>query len=426
MSNLIAQLRAVKTAVKILLWHDAQRVNRVLLDVAEMLMSRQRQEFILAENEKDLAKMNPQDPKYDRLRLTESRLQDISDSLKTVVDLPSPLGRVHEKKILPNGLRLKKVSVPFGVIGVIYEARPNVTVDVFALCIKSGNACVLKGGSEARHSNLALLKVIHGALEKNELPRNLALLMPPDRSAAKALLTANGIVDLIIPRGGQGLIKWVRENSTVPVIETGAGIVHTFFDESGDLKKGIAIIFNAKTRRVAVCNALDTLIIHAKRLKDLPILVAPLAGKKVAIYADAEAFKALAGQYPAELLYPATPEHFGTEFLDYKISVKTARDLGEALEHIEHYGSRHSEAIISEDPDNIAKFFKLVDAACVYANASTAFSDGGQFGMGAEIGISTQKLHARGPMALPELTSYKWLIEGNGQVRQDSCSSCSF
>ena len=424
MDNIEQNFKAVKQAGKSLLTCDAEITGKVLSDLAEGLMKNK--DSILAENAKDLAKMERTDPKYDRLQLSETRIKDIADSLKTVVALPSPLNHIIEERTLPNGLNLRKVSVPFGVIGVIYEARPNVTVDVFALCFKAGNACILKGGGEAHNSNLALIKVIHEALEKNHLPVELAFLMPPEREATGALLTANGIVDLIIPRGGQGLIKWVRENSKVPVIETGAGIVHTYFDESGDLEKGRAIILNAKTRRVAVCNALDTLIIHEKRLSDLSKLLAPLKEKNVEIFADKPSFKALANNYPQELLHPATPEHFGIEFLDYKMSVKTVRDLDEALAHIEKYSSRHSEAIISEDAQNIAKFLNLVDAACVYANTSTAFTDGGQFGMGAEIGISTQKLHARGPMALKELTSYKWLVEGSGQIREDAGSSCSF
>lgn len=427
MEKIENDFRMVKKAGKSLLRLDENVFNKVLADLAAGLTAEK--DFILAENAKDLAKTDPKDPKYDRLKLTDERIKDIADSLKTIAGLPSPLNRIIEERTLENGLHLKKISIPFGVIGVIYEARPNVTVDVFALCFKAGNACILKGGSEAHNSNLALLKVIHDALEKNGLPKDLAYLMPPDREAANALLTAHGIVDLIIPRGGQGLIKWVRENSEVPVIETGAGIVHTFFDESGNLEKGKAIILNAKTRRVSVCNALDTLIIHEKRLKDMPELVEPLKEKKVEIFADEAALTTLSNKYPSELLHPATPEHFGTEFLSYKMSVKTVKDLDEALEHIEKYSSRHSEAIVTEDAANIARFMNEVDAACLYANASTAFSDGGQFGMGAEIGISTQKLHARGPMALPELTSYKWIAEGNGQVREDkksSCSSCSW
>jgi glutamate-5-semialdehyde dehydrogenase len=406
---------AVKKAAKSLLQSEASSVNKVLADLSQGLIAQKT--LILEQNAKDLAKMDPQDPKYDRLQLTEARIKDIADSLKVVIELPSPLHHALEERTLTNGLRLRKMTVPFGVIGVIYEARPNVTVDVFALCFKAGSACILKGGSEAHSSNLALIKVIHDALGKNSLPTDLAFLMPPEREATGALLTANGIVDLIIPRGGQGLIKWVRENSKVPVIETGAGIVHTFFDESGDLEKARAIILNAKTRRVAVCNALDTLIVHEKRLTDLPKLLAPLAEKQVEIFADQAALTALKNKYPAELLHPATPDHFGTEFLDYKMSIKTVRSLEEALAHIEKHSSRHSEAIISENVPNIAKFLNVVDAACVYANASTAFTDGGQFGMGAEIGISTQKLHARGPMALRELTSYKWVVEGSGQVR---------
>ena len=314
-------------------------------------------------------------------------------------------------------MRIRKVSVPFGVIGIIYEARPNVGFDVFSLCLKSGNACILKGGSDAASSNAAIVSLIKRALAESGADENTVNLLPPTRESTSLLLNATGQVDLIIPRGGRGLIDYVRQNAKVPVIETGAGICHTYFDRAGDKEKGRAIVNNAKTRRVSVCNALDCLVIHQERLGDLPYICAPLADSRVIIYADAPAFQALAGHYPEELLQPATPESFGTEFLDYKMSVRTVASLDEALTHIARYGSKHSESIVSEDAEATRRFLDLVDAACVYANVSTAFTDGAQFGFGAEIGISTQKLHARGPMALPELTTYKYIIQGDGQIR---------
>jgi glutamate-5-semialdehyde dehydrogenase len=304
-----------------------------------------------------------------------------------------------------------------GVIGVIYEARPNVSFDVFSLCFKTGNACILKGGSDASYSNEAIISVIHKVLKKHGVDTGVAALLPPDRAATEALLNAVGYVDVIIPRGSQGLIDFVRKNAKVPVIETGAGIVHTYFDESGDLGKGKAIVNNSKTRRVSVCNSLDCLIIHESRLNDLPAITELLIKSDVEIFADAQAYEALKQTYPQDLLQQASEEHFGTEFLAYKMSVKTVKSLDEALDHISNFSSKHSEAIISEDADSIEKFLNAVDAAAVYANASTAFTDGAQFGLGAEIGISTQKLHARGPMGLEELTSYKWLVQGDGQIR---------
>jgi glutamate-5-semialdehyde dehydrogenase len=318
---------------------------------------------------------------------------------------------------MPNGLNISKISVPLGVVGVIYEARPNVTFDVFALCFKTGNVSVLKGGSDAEYSNKAIIALIHDILEKHGIDQNAAVLLPPEREATEALFNAIGYIDVLIPRGSQQLIDRVRRQSKVPVIETGAGIVHIYFDASGDLQKGRDIVFNAKTRRVSVCNALDCLIVHSSRLGDLPQLTKPLAGKAVDIYADAEAYAALQAHYPAVLLHPAKPEHFGTEFLDYKMAVKTVDGFPEALDHIAKYSSKHSEAIITEDAANADDFLNKVDAAAVYVNASTAFTDGAQFGLGAEIGISTQKLHARGPMGLQELTSYKWIVKGGGQVR---------
>jgi glutamate-5-semialdehyde dehydrogenase len=361
--------------------------------------------------------MDASDPKYDRLKLTEERLDEIAASVLNVSGRPSPLERTLKETTHANGMKLRKVSVPFGVIGVIYEARPNVSIDVFSLCFKSGNACVLKGGHEAEHSNQAIVSVIRAALTDRGLDPNMVKLLPANREATAALLGAMGKVDLIVPRGSSALINYVRDNARVPVIETGAGICHTYFDEKGDVRKGANIIFNAKTRRVSVCNALDCLIIHHNRIYDLPALCSRLSEKNVVVYADPEAYKKLSGRYPEELLLPATEESFGTEFLDYKMAVKTVKSFDDALEHIHTYGSKHSECIVTEDRRHADEFTRKVDAACVYTNVSTAFTDGAQFGLGAEIGISTQKLHARGPMGLEELTTYKWIIEGDGQTR---------
>ncbi|MFD1468980.1 glutamate-5-semialdehyde dehydrogenase [Hymenobacter caeli] len=373
--------------------------------------------FLLAENARDLALMPAADPRHDRLRLSAERLAGIAADLENVAALPSPLGQALSEQTLPNGLHLSKVRVPLGVVGIIYEARPNVTFDSLALCLKTGNACLLKGGSDAAHSNAAALAVAGPVLARHGLPPAAATLLPPDRAATAALLGAVGWVDVVIPRGSQGLIDYVRQNARVPVIETGAGVVHTYFDASGDLAKGAAIVANAKTRRVSVCNALDCLLIHESRLVDLPALAAPLAAAGVEIFADAPALAALAGHYPAALLAAAGEAHFGTEFLSLRMAIRTVPDLAGALAHIARHGSRHSEAIVSETPAHLDTFLQRVDAAAVYANASTAFTDGAQFGLGAEIGISTQKLHARGPMGLEALTSYKWLVRGDGQVR---------
>ena len=361
--------------------------------------------------------MDPSDYKYDRLKLTAARIKDIAKDMVNVAGLPNPLGHVLSEKTMPNGLQISRISVPMGVVGVIYEARPNVTFDVFALCFKTGNVSVLKGGSDAEFSNKAIIALIHGVLEKRGINKNAAILLPAEREATEALFNSIGYIDVLIPRGSQQLIDRVRQQSKVPVIETGAGIVHTYFDQSGDLKKGADIIFNAKTRRVSVCNALDSLVIHSSRLSDLGQLAEPLASKDVEIYADPEAYQALQGHYPSALLHHAKPEHFGTEFLDYKMAIKTVNSFNEALDHIAGHSSKHSEAIITEDANNAAAFLNKVDAAAVYVNTSTAFTDGAQFGLGAEIGISTQKLHARGPMGLQELTSYKWLVRGDGHIR---------
>ena len=392
-----------------------ETTDAVLTELAAALVANT--ELILAENVKDLAKMPIEDPKYDRLKLSQERIADIANDLKNVASLSSPLGKIILDKTLENQLHIQKVSVPLGVVGVIYEARPNVTADVFSLCFKTGNVAVLKGGSDAEFSNLALAKVIHEVLDKNGISADVLTLLPAERPATEALLNARGFVDVLIPRGSQSLINYVRENSKIPVIETGAGIVHTYFDETGDLKKGKAIIFNAKTRRVSVCNSLDCVLVNQNRLTDLPALLSPLADENVELYADEKSYTVLKASYPVQLLNQAKPEHFGTEFLSLKLAVKVVADLTEALNHIADYSSKHSEAIISEDPDNIAQFLNEVDAAAVYANASTGFTDGAQFGLGAEIGISTQKLHARGPMGLEELTSYKWVVRGDGQVR---------
>ena len=392
-------------------------INTLLCDTAAAL--RTHRAAILEANRRDLERMEPSNPKYDRLLLTEERIHAIASDMEHVATLPSPLGITYSTALRPNGMSIRKVSVPFGVIGIIYEARPNVTADVFALCIKSGNVCLLKGGSDAECTNRQIVEVIHGVLTVHGIDTAVCTLLPSHREATACLLGAVGKVDLIIPRGSSALINHVRDHARVPVIETGAGICHTYFDLAGDLAKGTAIIENAKTRRVSVCNALDCLIIHRGRLADMPVLCAPLAAKDVIIYADPDAYAALSGHYPAHLLALATDEHYGTEFLDYKMSVRTVDSLDEALRHIARHSSRHSECIVSEDETAIRRFQQRVDAACVYANVSTAFTDGAQFGFGAEIGISTQKLHARGPMALPELTTYKYIIEGDGQVRNN-------
>ncbi len=409
------QLKKVLEASRQLNLVENDRVKEVLLEVAAQ--ARANTAYILEENQKDLSRMDPEDPKYDRLKLTKERIEGIASDMENVALLDSPVGITLKEMDRPNGLKIKKVTVPFGVIGIIYEARPNVTFDVFALCLKSGNACVLKGGSDAIDSNQAIVSIIQDVLTKFGLNENTVALLPAGREETNEMLRAHGYIDLIIPRGSQGLINFVRENATIPVIETGAGICHTYFDEFGDAEKGREIIFNAKTRRPSVCNALDCLVIHESRLNELPAFGAKLLEEKVEIYADERSYEVLKGKYPQDLLFQATPESYGTEFLSLKMSVKTVDSFDEAVSHISQYSSKHSEAIVSENAERIGTFRKLVDASAVYSNASTAYTDGAQFGLGAEIGISTQKLHARGPMALEELTSYKWIVEGNGQVR---------
>ncbi|MHA6248466.1 glutamate-5-semialdehyde dehydrogenase [Pontibacter sp. CAU 1760] len=406
---------SVKQASRKLSLLPEEKVVQVLEDLASRAV--EATDTILAANQRDLDRMDADDPKYDRLKLTADRIAGIAADLRSVAKLPSPLGRVLSERSLENGLQLKKVSVPLGVIGIIYEARPNVTFDVFSLCLRSGNALLLKGGSDANESNVAIVKLIHEVLAQHGVDTNIVQLLPPDREATHEMLHAVEYVDVIIPRGSQGLINYVRENSKVPVIETGAGIVHTYFDEFADLEKGKEIVVNAKTRRVSVCNALDSLVIHQSRLADLTAIGKGLAEKQVEVFADAPAYGVLKATYPENLLHPATDEHFGTEFLSLKMAVKTVASLDEAIDHINAHTSQHSEAIISENEEHVDQFMRAVDAAAVYANTSTAFTDGSQFGLGAEIGISTQKLHARGPMALEELTSYKWLVKSNGLVR---------
>ena len=394
---------------------DAGRLSRTVAKAAALL--RENAGKVLAANALDLEAMDADSPMRDRLRLTAERIASIAADMESVAGLPSPQGETIAEWTRPNGMTLRKVRVPFGVVGMICEARPNVTADIFSLSMKTGNACVLKGGSDADFSNRAIVKVIHGVLERFGVNPDIVVLLPAEREATAALLQARGYVDLLIPRGSSALIQYVRENARIPVIETGAGVCHAYFDVDGDVRKGAAIVNNAKTRRVSVCNALDSVLIHASRLSDLPQLCAPLQESRVRIYADSRALTALQGHYPADLLEAATEKHFGTEFMDYKMAVKTVDSLDEALAHIARFGSGHSECIITENADATEKFLQLVDAACVYANAPTSFTDGAQFGLGAEIGISTQKLHARGPMALEEITTYKWFVQGDGQVR---------
>lgn len=407
--------RRVKIASRTIQSLTDRERSEILCKIADEIEARR--EPLLAANQKDLDLMDMSNPLYDRLQLTPERLDAIASDMRHVASLTSPLGEEIERRTLPNGLLIRRVRVPFGVIGVIYEARPNVTFDVFALCFKSGNACVLKGGRDAENSNEAIVSLIHRVLADNNISPDVISLLPSTHDATGALLNAVGYVDVCIPRGGRRLIDFVRDNARVPVIETGAGVVSAYFDESGDLKKGCDIIANAKTRRVSVCNALDTLIIHRNRLSDLPALCERLALKNVHIYADAESMSVLRGFYPESLLSPADGDTYATEWMDYKMGVRTVADLDEAISHIAVYGSGHSECIITEDSKAADRFQQEVDAACVYVNAPTSFTDGAQFGLGAEIGISTQKLGPRGPMGLREITTYRYMINGNGQVR---------
>jgi len=415
-TNIIEDLKKLSKASRKLVRLSDQEVNTILNELADLAL--ENTAYILAENQKDLDRMDSNNPKYDRLLLNEARLVGIAEDIRKVASLPSPLNKTLENRTLPNGLDLTKTTVPLGVIGIVFESRPNVTFDVFALCFKSGNAAALKGSRDAHFSNIAIVKLIHQVLAKYDLAE-VCYLAPSEREALKYILEAVDYVDTIIPRGSQGLINFVRANSKVPVIETGAGIVHTYFDKSGNIDKGKAIVENSKSRRVSVCNALDCLVIHQDRLSDLPTIMSNMdKAHECVVYADDKALPYLQNSYRSDLLHPATEDSFGTEFLSMKMSIKTVNDVEAALDHISTFSSKHSEAIVAEDKETVEYFLKNVDAAVVYANTSTAFTDGAQFGMGAEIGISTQKLHARGPMALQELTSYKWIVKGDGQVRK--------
>lgn len=407
---------SAKIAGRSLLLLKEEQINSLLEAIAKETEAKIH--YILSENLKDLQRMDKDNPKYDRVKLTEERILGIVSDIRNVISLPSPIGRILDEKTLENGLHLSKKAVPFGVIGVIFEARPNVCFDVFSLCLKSSNVCLLKGGSDAKFSNLAIVEIIRSVLDDNHINPNICTLLPNDREVIDELLNAREYVDLIIPRGGSSLINYVRDNARIPVIETGAGVCHTYFHNAGNKEIAQQIIHNAKTRRVSVCNSLDCLVIDKDRLSDLPYLCENLQHDQVIIYADKSSYEVLKGHYPSKLLKEASTEDFGTEFLDYKMAIKAVNNINDAIDHISKYGSKHSEAIITEDETATILFESLIDAACVYVNVSTAFTDGAQFGLGAEIGISTQKMHARGPMALQELCSYKWIIEGSGQIRK--------
>lgn len=408
MNTLDTAFASVRDASRCLTGIDPATINDVLLDLADATLQSIPQ--LLQANALDLGQMPQDDPRYDRLQLTESRLADIAANLRQVASLPSPVGRVLKHTTLPNGLELSRVSVPFGVIGIIFEARPNVCFDCFSLCLKAGSACILKGGRDAEQTCRAIVSLIRRVLQRHSLPQETVLLLTT-HEATDQLLQARGLVDLIIPRGSQRLIEYVRTRARVPIIETGAGVVHCYVDVDADLQKATAIVTNAKARRVSVCNALDCLIIHRQRLKDLPHLCGPLLEKGTVVEADETSLPFLPGAVPV------TEASFGTEFLALRMAVKTVDNLDEALRHIQTFGSGHSESIVTENETTARRFLAEVDAACVYWNAPTSFTDGAQFGLGAEIGISTQKLHARGPMALEEIVTYKWLIEGTGQTR---------
>lgn len=411
-------LLATREASRKLIEIDAARINEVITTLAKRIT--EVAEKILAANRRDLARMDASDPKYDRLMLNEQRLAGIAADLRNVASLASPIGDVLEQRTLSNGLDLSKVRVPMGVVAVIFESRPNVTFDVFALCLKTRNACVLKGSSDAHDTNEIAVALMREVLQASGLDPHVVYLAPPERQFLPDILQAVGMIDLAIPRGSRGLIDFVRDNARVPVIETGAGIVHTYVDRSANLEQAASIITNAKARRVSVCNALDTLVIHRELLPVLPQLMRTLGEEfGVEVFADQASFAALKDDY-AGPLHPAREEHFGQEFLSLRMSIRTVAGLDDALQHIHRFGSKHTEAVLAEDPAVVEAFLNRVDAAVVMANASTAFTDGAQFGMGAEIGISTQKMHARGPMALPELTSYKWVVRGTGQVRSGS------
>ncbi len=409
-------LQNVKNAARLYGLLSYQQRQSVLITFSQLLQ--QQEVKILEENQYDLAKLSSSDPKYDRLLLNSERLAAIRRTIKNIAQLPDPLNQILETYQHQQGMKLVKISVPLGVVAIIYESRPNVTIDSFVLSFMAGNACVLKGGREADNSNKLFVKLIHAALTKHNITTDGVVLLPALREMVTQLCHAYGLVDVIIPRGGNSLIKEVRENAKVPVIETGAGVVHIYFDKAGDIKIGNKVLTNAKTRRVSVCNAVDCLIIHEQRLADLPQLVNDLKSKHVEIYADQQSFNTLTDIYPHQLLHHANAENYGMEYLSLKLAIKTVTSFTEALIHIQSYSSGHSEAIITDDEQTRDQFIQQIDAAAVYVNTSTAFTDGGEFGMSAEIGISTQKLHVRGPFSMQHLTTMKWLIYGEGQVRQ--------
>lgn len=407
--------RRAKDASRLLAVTDENSRNAVLLRLADMI--EESADIILPANAADLARMDKDNPLYDRLLLTPERLASIASDMRHVAELECPVGEVIEQRTLPNGIELRRVRCPYGVLGVIYEARPNVTFDVFALAFKTGNACVLKGGHDADSSNQAAIALIRSALKSCGMPVDSAILLPSDHEATAAMLAAEGYIDVCIPRGGRRLIDFVRHNAKIPVIETGAGVVNTYFHSKGDLEMGRGIVTNGKTRRVSVCNALDTLLIDSARLADLPALVSELAEKKVLLHADQRALAVLRGHYPDELLAEATPDDWDREWMSLQMGVCTVDGLEQAIAHINTHGSGHSEAIITDDPSAADEFQARIDASCVYVNLPTSFTDGAQFGLGAEIGISTQKLGPRGPMGLREITTYRWLLNGHGQLR---------
>jgi glutamate-5-semialdehyde dehydrogenase len=415
MSIILSQLQKTKRASYDLLPLSDSKINKILNLIANQIQKDLSK--ILKANQKDLEKANCNEPKFNRLKLTKEKIDEISQSLKNVAKLASPVSQILENKTLENGLNIQKISVPIGVIGVIYEARPNVTPDVFALAFKSKNACVLKGGSDSYNSHLVFYEIITKILKENNVNPSIICLLPPEREVLKELFFAHNLVDVIIPRGSQSLIEFVRQNCRIPVIETGAGVCHIFWEKTGKVNFAQKIILNSKTRNPAVCNSLDCLLIETQNLAKLQIITRDLANQNVEIFADQECFEELKNFYPAQLLFLAKQEDFGREFLSLKLAIKAVSNQEEALNHIWIYGSKHSECIITESKTLAEEFLQKIDAACVYVNSSTAFTDGGEFGMGCEIGISTQKLHARGPMGLKELTSYKWLITGKGQIR---------
>jgi glutamate-5-semialdehyde dehydrogenase len=415
LKSIIPLLKATKDAsVAIRKLSDRQRAD-LLNALAEKVLVNTTN--IMTENQKDLVLMDDADPKKDRLLLNEKRIIDLAQSLRDVAALPDPTGEVLLEKTIEQGMSLQKLTVPLGVVGVIYESRPNVTLDVASLCLRSGNACVLKGGKEAHYSNTFLVSLIHESLAEMDIDQAAVMLLPTDRKFVNELLTATKYVDIIIPRGSESLIQFVRKNSLVPTIETGAGVCHTYVDKTADFEKAKNIVVNAKVSRPSACNALDTVLVDREvAAAFLPMLKDDFIKWNIEVFADEPSFEIFqkAG-YP--FLQKAEPEDFGREFLDYKCSVKIVDGLDAAIDHIYHFSSSHSEAIISKDAEAIEKFLNEVDAAAVYANASTRFTDGGVFALGAEIGISTQKLHARGPFALEKLVTEKWVVRGDGQIR---------